>query len=69
MKIAICKKFPKIKKFEKKLHKAFPEASVKVRSCIGDMCGKCKSMPVAKVDGEKLEGKKMGKVIGRIRTI
>jgi len=68
MKISICKKYSKIKKFEKKLAKAFPDANIKIASCIG-MCGKCKFMPVAKVDGEKVKAKKVGKMIEKIEAL
>lgn len=69
MKINICKKFPKIKKFEKKLSKSFPHASIKIKSCIGGMCGKCKSMPAVKVDGINISGKKIEEVIQKIETV
>ncbi|MDM5272161.1 DUF1450 domain-containing protein [Sulfurovum sp. zt1-1] len=68
MKINICKKFPKINKFEKKLSNAFPDASIKVKSCI-NMCKKCKSQPVAKVDGVKVKAKKVGKIIEKIEAL
>ena len=69
MKINICKKFPGIKKFEKKLSKAFPDASIKIKSCIGGFCKKCKSVPVAKVDGVKVKAEKMGKMIKKIENL
>ncbi|MDY0402112.1 MAG: DUF1450 domain-containing protein [Sulfurovum sp.] len=68
MKINICKKFPKIKKFEKKLSKAFPDASIQVKSCI-NMCKRCKSQPLAKVDGVKVKAKKVEKLIEKIETL
>ncbi|MGC9351826.1 MAG: DUF1450 domain-containing protein [Sulfurovum sp.] len=68
MKIKLCKKFPKIKKFEKKLSQAFPDASIKVKSCIG-MCKQCKAQPVARVDGVKVKAKKMKKIIEKIASI
>jgi hypothetical protein len=68
MKIKLCKKHPKIKKFEKKLSKAFPDASIKVSSCIG-MCKKCKSIPVAKVDGVKVKSKKVKRLIEKIEAL
>ncbi|MDD2450449.1 MAG: DUF1450 domain-containing protein [Sulfurovum sp.] len=68
MKINICKKFPKIKKFEKKLSKAFPDTSIQVKSCI-NMCKRCKSQPLAKVDGVKVKAKKVEKLIEKIETL
>ncbi|HHH20205.1 MAG TPA: DUF1450 domain-containing protein [Campylobacterales bacterium] len=69
MKITLCKNSPKIKKFEKKLADAFPDASIKITSCIGGMCKKCKIQPVAKVDGERFKAKKVGKLIQKIEGI
>ena len=68
MKINICKKFPKIKKFEKKLSKAFTDSSIQIKSCI-NMCKKCKSIPVAKVDRVKIKAKKVGKLIEKIEAL
>jgi len=58
----------KIKKFHKKLSKAFPDDDIKVKSCIG-MCKSCKVQPVAKVDGEKIKGKSIRKIIGKIENL
>ena len=52
MKIKICKRFPKIKKFHKKLTKAFPDNDIIINPCI-NMYKTCKKLPVAKVDGVK----------------
>jgi hypothetical protein len=65
MKIKLCKKFPKIKKFEKKLSKAFPDSTIKIESCIG-MCKRCRTQPVAKVNGVKVKAKKIGKMLRKI---
>ncbi|UFH59767.1 DUF1450 domain-containing protein [Sulfurovum mangrovi] len=69
MKIKLCKKFSKIKKFEKKLSKAFPDSTIIVNSCIGGFCNKCRSQPVAKVDGVKVKAKRMGKLIKKIEAL
>ena len=69
MKINICKKFPKVKKFEKKLSKAFPDSTIKIKSCIGGFCKTCKSIPVAKVDRVKIKAKKVGKLIEKIEAL
>jgi len=68
MKIKICKRFPKIKKFHKKLTKAFPDDDIIIKSCIS-MCKTCKKQPVAKVDGVKMKGKSMGNIIAKIESI
>jgi uncharacterized protein YuzB (UPF0349 family) len=68
MKIKICKHFPKIKKFHKKLTKAFPDDSITIKSCI-KMCKICKKLPVAKVDGAKMKGKSIEKVINKIEKL
>ena len=61
MKIKICKRFPKVKKFHKKLTKTFPNDTITVKSCIS-MCNTCKKQPVAKVDGVKMKGKIIDKI-------
>ncbi len=66
MKIKICKHFPKNKKFHKKLFKAFPDDDILIKSCIS-MCKRCKKQPVAKVDGVKMKGKSMEKIINKIK--
>ncbi|MFT7880543.1 MAG: hypothetical protein ABXS91_09130 [Sulfurimonas sp.] len=68
MKIKLCKKFPKIKKFEKKLSQAFPDVSIKVKSCIG-MCKRCRSQPVAKINGVEMKAGKIGKLIEKIDAL
>ncbi len=68
MKIKICKRFPKVKKFHKKLTKAFPHDSITIKSCI-NMCKRCKELPVAKVDGVKIKGKSIKKIINKIEKL
>ena len=68
MKIIICKRFPKIKKFHKKLSKAFPNDTITIKSCI-NMCKRCKKQPVAKVYGVKMKGKSIKKTIKKIQKI
>jgi len=68
MKIKICKHFPKIKKFHKKLSKAFPNDDIIIKSCIS-MCKTCKQQALAKVDGIKLKGKSMEKLILKIEKL
>ena len=68
MKIKICKRFPKIEKFHKKLTKAFPDDEIIIKSCI-NMCKTCKKQPVAKVDGIRVRGKSIGKIIGKIENL
>ena len=68
MKIKICKRFPKVKKFHKKLIKAFPHDSITIKSCI-NMCKRCKELPVAKVDGVKIKGKSIKKIINKIEKL
>ena len=68
MKIKICKHFPKSKKFHKKLSKAFPKDDIIIKSCIG-MCKTCKKQAVAKVDGIKIKGKSIEKLIHKIEKL
>ena len=68
MEIKICKHFPKIKKFHKKLTKAFPDDTITIKSCI-NMCKRCRELPVAKVDGVKMRGKSIEKVINKIEKL
>lgn len=68
MKIKICKHFPKVKKFHKKLTKAFPDDGIIIKSCIS-MCKICKKVPVAKVGGVKMKEKSIGKIIKKIQKI
>jgi len=68
MKIKICKRFPKIKKFHKKLSKAFPDDEIIIKSCIS-MCKTCKKLPVAKVDGVKMKGTSIEKIINKIEKL
>jgi len=68
MKIKICKRFSKIKKFHKKLSKAFPDDDIIINSCIS-MCKTCKKQPVAKADGVKMKWKSIGKIIDKIENI
>jgi uncharacterized protein YuzB (UPF0349 family) len=50
---------------EKKLSKAFPDATIMTKSCI-DMCKVCKNKPAASVHGEKLKAKDIAKLISKI---
>ncbi len=68
MKIKICKHFPKITKFHKKLTKTFPNDTIVIKSCIS-MCKTCKKLPVAKVSVVKIKGKSMGKIIDKIEKL
>ncbi|MBD3790529.1 MAG: DUF1450 domain-containing protein [Campylobacterales bacterium] len=68
MKIKICKHYTNIKKFETNLTKAFPHDSIVIKGCIG-MCKRCKDQLVAKVDGEKVKAKKIGKIIEKIEKL
>ena len=68
MKFKICKRFHKSKKFHKKLSKAFPNDDIIIKSCIS-MCKTCKKIPVAKVDGVKMNGKSIGKIIDKIEKL
>ncbi len=68
MKIKICKHFSKIKKFHRKLTKAFPNDTIIIKSCI-NMCKRCKKLPAVKVDGVKIKGKSIGKIIHKIEKL
>ncbi|MEA3433166.1 MAG: DUF1450 domain-containing protein [Campylobacterota bacterium] len=68
MKIKICKKFSKTKKFHKKLTKAFPDDDIIIKSCIS-MCKTCKKQAVAKVDGAKMKGRNIRKIIGKMKNL
>lgn len=68
MKIKICKRFPKSKKFHKKLSKAFPDDDIIIKSCI-NMCKTCKKHPVSKVNGVKMKEKSINKTIKKIQKI
>ena len=65
MKIQICKKFIHHDMLEKKLSKAFPDATIMTKSCI-DMCKVCKNKPAASVHGEKIKAKDIAKLISKI---
>lgn len=65
MKIKLCKKYPKRKKFTKKLILNYPDAEIKIESCIG-MCKYCKSQPTAQMDGKKIKKKSIKKFIESI---
>jgi len=56
------------KKFHKKLTNTFPNDDIIIKSCIS-MCKTCKKQPVAKVDGVKMKGKSMGKLIDKIEKL
>ena len=56
------------KKFHKKLNKAFPDDDIIIKSCIS-MCKTCKMQPVVKVDGVKMKGKSMGKIMHKIEKL
>lgn len=56
------------KKFHTKLSKAFPDDDIIIKSCI-NMCKTCKKLPVAKVGGVKMKGKRIRKIIGKIENI
>ena len=66
MLIKICKKYSKINKFEKKLISNFPDAEIKIKSCIG-MCKYCKEQPTADVDGKKIKKKSIKKFIKALK--
>ena len=68
MKIKICKHFPKIKKFHKKLTKTFPDDDIIIKSCI-NMCKTCKKQPVAKVEGVKMKRKSIRKIVNKIESL
>lgn len=62
MLIKICKNYSKKSKFKKKLTSFFPDAEIKIKSCIG-MCKYCKEQPTANVDGKKIKKKSIKKFI------
>ena len=62
MLIKICKNYSKTNKFKKKLTSFFPDAEIKIKSCIG-MCKHCKENAVANVDGKKIKKKSIKKFI------
>ncbi|MCX6051100.1 MAG: hypothetical protein NTZ60_01180 [Campylobacterales bacterium] len=66
MLIKICKKYSKKNKFEKKLISNFPDAEIKIKSCIG-MCKYCKEQPTADVDGKKIKKKSIKKFIKALK--
>ena len=68
MKVQICKKFSKVNKLQKKLTKAFPDDAIVIKSCIS-MCKVCKKQPVAKVNGKKLKGQRISKLISKINEL
>ena len=55
-------------KFHKKLTKAFPDDEIVIKSCIS-MCKTCKKQLLATVDGVKMRGKSIGKIIGKIENL
>ena len=65
MLIKLCKKYPKHKKFLKKLRLAYPDAEIKIKSGIG-MCKSCKTKPSAVVNGIKRKSKKISKFIASL---
>jgi len=62
MLIELCKKYSKHKKLSKKLLRIYPDAKIKVKSCIG-MCKNCKSKATAKIDGNKTKSKAIKKLL------
>ena len=60
--IKLCKKYPKHKKFLKKLRLAYPDSDIKIKSCIG-MCKSCKTKPSAIVNGRKKKSTKISNFI------
>lgn len=65
MKIQLCKKFTDHEILEKKLSKAFPDATIITKSCI-DMCKVCKKKPAAKFHGNKIKAKDIAKLVFKI---
>ncbi|MCX6073875.1 MAG: hypothetical protein NTY39_06100 [Campylobacterales bacterium] len=66
MLIKICKNYSKKNKFEKKLSSFFPDAEIKIKSCIS-MCTYCKKQPTANVDGKKIKKKSIKKFIKALK--
>jgi hypothetical protein len=66
MKILLCKHYPKVKKLEKALSQSLPKAHIQVKSCLGSLCEKCHSMPVAKVNGKALKTTKIKQMVRKI---
>lgn len=62
MLIKLCKNYSKKNKLVKKLTLNFPDAKIKVKSCIG-MCKECRSKPTANIDGKKFKKKSIKKFI------
>lgn len=62
MQIKLCKKYPKTNKLIKKITLNYPDADIKIKSCI-DMCKYCKLMPTAIVEGKKIKKKSIKKFI------
>lgn len=62
MLIKLCKNYSKKNKFVKKLTTNFPDAEIKIKSCIG-MCKYCKSKPTADVNSKKIKKKSIKKFI------
>jgi hypothetical protein len=67
MLIKLCKNYSKKNKFAKKLALNFPDAEIKIKSCIG-MCEYCKSKPTADVDGKKIKKKSIKKFIKALKS-
>lgn len=63
--IKLCKKYPKHKKFLKKLRLAYPDAEIKIKSCVG-MCKSCKTGPSVIVNGKKTKSTKISRFIESI---
>lgn len=62
MVIKICKNYSKANRFAKKLTFNFPDAEIKIKSCVR-MCKFCKSQPTANIDGVKIKKKSIKKFI------
>ena len=62
MQIKLCKKYQKKDKLIKKITLNYPEAEIKIKSCI-DMCNYCKLIPTAVVNGKKVKKESIKKFI------
>ncbi len=62
MLVKLCKNYSKVDKFARKLSLNFPDAQIKIKSCI-KMCKYCKSQPTANIDGTKIKKKSIKKFI------
>lgn len=63
--IKLCENYPNKEELLKELVLNFPDAKIKVKSCIS-MCKYCETQPTLKVNGKKIKKKSIEKIISAL---